>query len=102
MTASEADANRSASVDLIGWNPDKLMYEVRKLTDGPTLFAPDHHAVLSNDINPERLERRTKGMARVGRVIGRRGLDRCGLLRRRSRGRAPSAPAGRRCGRRRP
>jgi len=57
MTASEADANRNASVDLIGWNPDKLMFELRKFTEGPTLFAPVHHEVLPEDVNVDRLEK---------------------------------------------
>ena len=46
MVALEADANRASSVELVKWQPDKLMNEVRKLTQGPTLFAPAHHAVL--------------------------------------------------------
>jgi uncharacterized protein len=57
MTASEADANRTASVDLIGWNPDKLMFELRRMTEGPTLFAPVHHDVLPEDVNVDRLEK---------------------------------------------
>src|SRR5688572_253403 len=57
MVASEADANRKGSVDLVGWNPDKLMYEMRKMTEGPTLFAPSHHKVLPEDVNVDRLER---------------------------------------------
>ena len=57
MTASEADANRSSSVDLIGWNPDELMFELRKFTEGPTLFAPVHHEVLPQDVNIDRLEK---------------------------------------------
>lgn len=57
MTASEADANRAASVDLIGWNPDKLIFELRKFTEGPTLFAPVHHEVLPEDVNVDRLEK---------------------------------------------
>ena len=57
MTASEADSNRSASVDLVGWNPDKLMAELRKFTDGPTLFAPARHEVLPADVNVDRLEK---------------------------------------------
>lgn len=57
MVAREAGGNRASSVDLIGWNPDKLMYEVKRLTEGPTLFAPDHHPVLPSDVNVERLER---------------------------------------------
>ncbi|MEA2710229.1 MAG: uncharacterized protein QOF78_2830 [Phycisphaerales bacterium] len=57
MTASEADANHNASVDLIGWNPDKLLFELRKFTEGPTLFAPAHHEVLPADVNIDRLEK---------------------------------------------
>jgi hypothetical protein len=57
MVASEADRNRSASVDLIGWNPDKLMFELRRMTEGPTLFAPTHHEVLPEDVNVDRLEK---------------------------------------------
>jgi hypothetical protein len=57
MVASEADANRKSSVDLIGWNPDKLLFELRKFTEGPTLFAPAHHEVLPADVNVDRLEK---------------------------------------------
>jgi hypothetical protein len=57
MVASEADSNRKSSVDLIGWNPDKLLFEVRKRTEGPTLFAPAHHEVLPADVNVDRLEK---------------------------------------------
>jgi hypothetical protein len=57
MVAHEADANRASSVDLIGWNPDKLLFEARRFTDGPTLFAPNHHEVLPEDVNIERLEK---------------------------------------------
>jgi hypothetical protein len=57
MVASEADANRKSSVDLVGWNPEKLIYEARRFTDGPTLFAPAHHEVLPQDVNVDRLER---------------------------------------------
>jgi hypothetical protein len=57
MVASEADANRQRSADLIGWNPDKLMDELRKFTEGPTLFAPVHHEVLPEDVNVDRLEK---------------------------------------------
>src|SRR5205814_21849 len=57
MVASEADQNRNASVELINWKPDKLLSEARKLTDGPTLFAPSHHEVLPADVKLDRLER---------------------------------------------
>jgi hypothetical protein len=61
MVASEADKNRDGSVDLVGWNPDKLMYELRRFTEGPTLFAPEHHEVLPRDVNVERLEKVLRG-----------------------------------------
>jgi hypothetical protein len=57
MVASEATKNRSASVDLIGWKPEKLLDEARKLTQGPTLFAPAHHEVLPENVNLDRLEK---------------------------------------------
>jgi hypothetical protein len=60
MVAEEAEQNRQSSAALVRWNPDKLMYEVRKLTEGPTLFAPAHHQVLPADVNVERLERIVK------------------------------------------
>jgi hypothetical protein len=57
MVAEEADANRNRSAELVGWNPDKLMSEMRRLATGPTLFAPAHHPVLPADVNIDRLER---------------------------------------------
>jgi hypothetical protein len=59
MVASEADANRNSSVDLVGWNPDKLLFEARRMTsdDAPSLFAPTNHEVLPKDVNLDRLER---------------------------------------------
>jgi hypothetical protein len=59
MVASEAWANRSASAELVRWNPDKLMFELRKMAGdaGPTLFAPAHHEVLPENVNLERLEK---------------------------------------------
>ena len=55
MVAAEADANRQKSAELIGWNPDKLIYEARRMTEGPTLFAPARHAVTPQDVNLDRL-----------------------------------------------
>src|SRR5205085_5461222 len=55
--ASDASANRKSSIDLIGWKPDKLLDEVKKLTEGPTLFAPAHHPVLPENVNLDRLEK---------------------------------------------
>jgi uncharacterized protein len=57
MVAAEADANRRASVDLVGWNPDRLMAELQRLTEGPTLFAAAHHPVLRTDVNLDRLQK---------------------------------------------
>jgi len=61
MVAAEAGDNRSASAELVRWNPDKLMYEARRLAgsreEGPSLFAPAHHSVLPADVNLERLDR---------------------------------------------
>jgi hypothetical protein len=58
MVAREADANRRGSVDLVqDWKPDKLMAELRQATEGATLFAPAHHAVLGHDVNLDRLQR---------------------------------------------
>ena len=57
MVADEAGANRDASAGLVRWNPDKLMYEARRLTEGPSLFAPAHHALLPQDANLPRLEK---------------------------------------------
>jgi hypothetical protein len=57
MVAAEADANRDASAELVRWNPDKLMDEARRFTEGPSLFAPAHHALLPQDANLDRLEK---------------------------------------------
>jgi len=57
MVAHESEANRQASTELVGWNPDKLLFELRRLTGGPTLFAPEHHRVLPSDVNLDRLEK---------------------------------------------
>jgi hypothetical protein len=57
MVAREADANRRGSAELARESPDRLLAEVRKATEGPTLFAPSHHAVLPADVNLDRLRR---------------------------------------------
>jgi hypothetical protein len=59
MVAAEAGANRAASAELVRWNPEKLMFELRKMAGdaGPTLFAPAHHEVLPENVNLDRLER---------------------------------------------
>jgi hypothetical protein len=57
MVAAEAERNRAASVDLVKWSPDKFAAEAAKFSTGPTLFAPQHHAVLPADVNLDRLEK---------------------------------------------
>jgi len=57
MVAREAAPNRRASTDLVRQNPDKLLSEIERVTEGPTLFAPSHHAVLPADVNLQRLRR---------------------------------------------
>lgn len=57
MVAEEANDNRAASAKLIRENPDWLMGEFKRLTEGPTLFAPKRHPVLDVDVNLPRLRR---------------------------------------------
>ena len=57
MVAGEAADNRAGCAELARERPDKLLAEVRKATEGPTLFAPAHHAVLPADVNLPRLRR---------------------------------------------
>jgi hypothetical protein len=56
MVAEEADANRQASAALTREPPDWLLEEIERLTEGPTLFAPARHPVLSLDVNEKRLK----------------------------------------------
>jgi hypothetical protein len=55
MVAEEADENRRASAALVRENPDWLLDQIEKYTEGPTLFAPARHPVLKLDINQKRL-----------------------------------------------
>ena len=57
MVAREAEGNRHGCAELVRGHPDALLAEVRKATEGPTLFAPSHHAVLPADVNLDRLRR---------------------------------------------
>jgi len=57
MVAQEAAPNRHGSVELIQGNPDKLLQSLRKLTEGPSLFAPAAHPVLPSEVNLPRLEK---------------------------------------------
>ena len=56
MVAEEADANRRASAALVREPSDWLLGEIERLTEGPTLFAPARHPVLSLDVNEKRLK----------------------------------------------
>ena len=55
MVAQEAQANRQGSVDLAGWNPDRLLGEIERFTQGPTLFGPAPHPVPPTHLNLDRL-----------------------------------------------
>jgi len=55
MVAIEAGGNRQGSAALVREDPDKLYVDLIKYTEGPTLFAPDHHMVLPQDVNLPRL-----------------------------------------------
>jgi hypothetical protein len=57
MVAAEAEANRRGSAALVAENPDWLVQEVERLTEGPTLFAPRQHFVLKTDVNMKRLRK---------------------------------------------
>ncbi len=56
MVAEEADANRQASAALVREPSGWLLGEIERLTEGPTLFAPARHPVLSLDVNEKRLK----------------------------------------------
>ncbi len=55
MVAAEAGDNRSATIRLLQEHPDRVLREVRQITQGPTLFAPRQHRVLPENINTRRL-----------------------------------------------
>ncbi|KPK79215.1 MAG: hypothetical protein AMJ81_13600 [Phycisphaerae bacterium SM23_33] len=57
MVAWEAGDNRAASAAIVRDKPEKVVAELARLTEGPTLFLPDHHPVLGADVNLPRLER---------------------------------------------
>ena len=57
MVAEEAIKNRNACAALVRENPDWLASEIQRYTEGPTLFAPKRHPVLSHDVNSPRLRR---------------------------------------------
>lgn len=55
MVAEEADSNRAGSAALVRENPDWLLSQIERYTEGPTLFAPKRHRVLPRDINVRHL-----------------------------------------------
>jgi len=57
MVAQEADRNRDASAALVRENPDWVLEQINRCTEGPTLFAPAHHRVLKSDVNTKRLRK---------------------------------------------
>jgi len=57
LVAEESGDNRSRCAELIRWNPDHLLAELERFTEGPTLFAPAHHPVLPTDVNLPRLRK---------------------------------------------
>jgi hypothetical protein len=57
MVAEEAEENRDASARLVQENPDWVLQEIVRCTEGPTLFAPARHRVLESDVNLKRLKR---------------------------------------------
>jgi len=57
MVAEEAEENRDASAELVRMNPDWVLQEIVRCTEGPTLFAPARHRVLKSDVNLKRLKK---------------------------------------------
>jgi hypothetical protein len=57
LIASEAGDNRRSCAELARQDPDWLLGEVRRLSEGPTLFAPRHHAVLPGGVDLDRLRK---------------------------------------------
>lgn len=57
LVAREGAPNRATSAALAREDPDRLAREVARLTEGPTLFAPDRHRILPRDVNPDHLRR---------------------------------------------
>ena len=55
MVACEADAKRKDCAELARQNPDWVVAEIERLTEGPTLFAPQRHPLLPRDANLPRL-----------------------------------------------
>ena len=55
LVAEESGDNRQASAALVRENPDWLMEQIERYTEGPTLFAPARHPVLNLDVDRKRL-----------------------------------------------
>ena len=57
MVAAEAESNRRACIELLAEHPERILEEIGRFSDGPTLFAPKHHRVLPSDVDPRRLRK---------------------------------------------
>ncbi len=57
LVAEEGDANRRATAALVCENPDWIIEQAKRVTDGPTLFAPKHHRVRRVDVNVSHLQK---------------------------------------------
>ncbi len=57
MVAEEAAGSRQASAELVQERPDAVVSELKRMQEGPTLFAPARHPLLPTDVNLERLEK---------------------------------------------
>ena len=57
MVAREATANRDQSAALVRENPDWLLGQIERYTEGPSLFAPKRHRLLPRDVNGRRLRK---------------------------------------------
>ena len=57
-----SDGNRAACAELARLDPDRVAREALRLTEGPTLFAPDRHRLLPEDVDPDHLRRTLRGV----------------------------------------
>jgi hypothetical protein len=57
LVARESGPARSACAELARQDPDRVAREVLRLTEGPTLFAPEQHRVLPRDVDADHLRR---------------------------------------------
>lgn len=57
MVAAEAGSHRDACTAVTRDDPDRVLDHVQRITEGPTLFAPQRHPVRLEDVNVEHLRR---------------------------------------------